>query len=63
MYDAVEILTRPRRVGGAKLVIDQKIIAREKRLLSVRVTIALINSAGRPRRLPGTVAERFGVAR
>ncbi len=63
MDDVVEIHTRPHRVGGAKLVLDQDIRAGERLLLRARVTVAVINSAGRPRRLPATVAERFGVER
>lgn len=63
MDDLVEIRTRPQRVGGAKLVLDQEISVGERLLMRARVTIAVINSAGRPRRLPGAVAERFGVER
>ncbi len=63
MDDLVEIRTWPQRVGGAKLVLDQEISVGERLLMRARVTIAVINSAGRPRRLPGAVADRFGVDR
>ncbi len=63
MDDLVEIRTRPQRVGGAKLVLDQEISVGERLLMGARVTIAVINSSGRPRRLPGSVAVRFGVER
>lgn len=62
MDDVVEIVTRPRRVGGAKLVLDQEINADGRLLVGARVTVAVINALGRPRRLPSSVAARFGLA-
>lgn len=62
MDDLVEITTRPRRVGGAKLVLDQEIDVLGKRLLDARVTIAVVNASGRPRRLPPSIAAKLGIA-
>ncbi len=62
MDDIIEIITTPRRVGGAKLVLEQEIVTGDRRLVGARVTVAVINGQGRPRRLPRSVAERFGIA-
>lgn len=59
MDDIVEITTTPHRVGGAKLVLDQTIKCGALLLIQARVTIAVLNSKGRPRRLPGDIAKRF----
>ena len=61
MDDIITIETQPHRVGGAKLILDQSISCGDRRLIEARVTIAVINRHGRPRRLPGDLAERFGV--
>lgn len=61
MDDVVEIRTTPHRVGGAKLVLDQTIECNGSLLIQARVTIAVINAGGRPRRLPPDVGMRFGL--
>lgn len=62
MDDVVEIRTMPHRVSGAKLVLDQTIECNGSPLIQARVTIAVINARGRPRRLPSDVATRFGLS-
>jgi acyl-CoA thioester hydrolase len=59
MDDIIEISTSPHHVGGAKLVFDQQIHSQDVLLVSGRVTIAVINAEGRPRRLPQAVADLF----
>ncbi|MCR9136283.1 MAG: tol-pal system-associated acyl-CoA thioesterase [Alphaproteobacteria bacterium] len=59
MDDVVEISTTSYRVGGAKLVLDQTIESGGLLLIQARVTIAVVNGRGRPRRLPDDVSARF----
>lgn len=59
MDDIVTVLTRTEKAGGAKMVLAQQILRGETLLISARVTIAVINAKGRPRRLPDGLAERF----
>lgn len=59
MDDIVTVLTRTEKAGGAKMVLAQQILRGETLLISARVTIAVINASGRPRRLPDGLAERF----
>ena len=59
MDDIVTILTRTEKAGGAKMVLAQQILRGETLLISARVTIAVINAKGRPRRLPDGLAEQF----
>ena len=59
MDDIVTVLTRTEKAGGAKMVLAQQILRGETLLISARVTIAVINANGRPRRLPDGLAERF----
>lgn len=61
MDDVVEINTTPHRVSGAKLVLDQTIGRGALPLIQARVTIAVVNAQGRPRRLPSEVGMRFGL--
>ncbi len=61
MDDVVEIGTVPHRVSGAKLVLDQTIERDAALLIQARVTIAVVNALGRPRRLPADIGMRFGL--
>jgi len=60
MDDIVDVVTEPHRVGGAKLLLDQEIHANDLLLVRARVTVAVVNARGRPRRLPQAVAALFG---
>ena len=60
MDDVLTILTRTEKAGGAKLVLAQEIRVGERLLIVARVTIAVVNRVGRPRRLPADLAEKFG---
>ena len=59
MDDILTILTSTEKAGGAKMVLDQEIRRGDQLLISARVIIAVINAAGRPRRLPEALAARF----
>ncbi|MCB1445914.1 MAG: tol-pal system-associated acyl-CoA thioesterase [Rhizobiaceae bacterium] len=60
MDDVLTILTRSEKAAGAKLVLDQEVRMGERRLILARVTVAVVNRAGRPRRLPTELAAKFG---
>ena len=59
MDDILTVLTSTQKAGGAKMILNQDIRRGEQLLISARVIIAVINSAGRPRRLPEDLAARF----
>jgi len=60
MDDVVTIHTRSEKAAGAKLVLAQEVRVGERLLIAARVTVAVVNRAGRPRRLPADLAEKFG---
>lgn len=59
MDDVLTILTRSEKAAGAKLVLMQEVRAGERLLIAARVTVAVVNRAGRPRRLPPELAAKF----
>lgn len=59
MDDVLEILTTTVKAGGAKMVLEQEIRRGEQLLIAAKVTIAVVNRLGRPRRLPETLAAQF----
>lgn len=59
MDDILTIQTATEKAGGAKMILNQEIRRGEHLLIAARVIIAVINSAGRPRRLPEGLAARF----
>ena len=59
MDDILTILTSTEKAGGAKMILNQEIRRGEQVLIAARVIIAVINAAGRPRRLPEALAARF----
>ena len=59
MDDILTIQTSTEKAGGAKMILNQEIRRGEQLLIAARVIIAVINSAGRPRRLPEALAARF----
>lgn len=50
--DLVQVSTEVAHVSGARIVLDQKISLEGVVLVQAKVIIAVINEAGRPRRLP-----------
>jgi acyl-CoA thioester hydrolase len=59
MDDILTIRTVTEKAGGAKMVLSQEIRRGETVLILAKVVIAVINKAGRPRRLPETIADKF----
>jgi len=59
MDDVLTVNTSTEKAGGAKMVLNQEIRRGETLLIAAKVTIAVINRNGRPRRLPDTVAKKF----
>ncbi|MDQ0457057.1 tol-pal system-associated acyl-CoA thioesterase [Rhizobium paknamense] len=59
MDDILTIETLTEKAGGAKMVLRQTISTADRRLIEAKVTIAVVNRLGRPRRLPETLAEKF----
>src|SRR5688500_17594809 len=58
--DVLLVRTRPHAVGGARIVLDQRVVRQGACLASARVTVALIGPAGRPLRLPLQIRSAFG---
>ncbi len=59
MDDVLTVNTSTEKAGGAKMVLNQEIRRGETLLIVAKVTIAVINRSGRPRRLPDSVAKKF----
>ncbi len=59
MDDVLTVNTSTEKAGGAKMVLNQEIRRGETLLILAKVTIAVINRSGRPRRLPDSVAKKF----
>lgn len=60
--DVVEVVTRPREIRGARIVLDQFIRRGAERLVEAVVTVVLVSRDGRPCRIPDSLAERFAAA-
>jgi len=59
MDNVLTIETVTEKAGGAKMVLNQKILRGETLLIAAKVIIAVVNSSGRPRRLPEALAKSF----
>jgi len=57
--DIVEVATRLTEVAGARIVLRQTLTCGGRRLTEAEVTVALVNAAGRPRRLPAEMRRRL----
>lgn len=57
--DLLELRTRYRRHGGARILMAQEIRRAGALVAEAEITAAAIDAAGRPRRLPGDVSERL----
>ena len=57
--DVLSVETRTRLLGGARIVLDQRIVKGEALLLTAKVKVAVISPQGRPRRMPAEVAARL----
>ena len=54
--DLLEVETRFREMGGARMELDQKVLRAGETLFSAEVTVALVDAAGRPKRFPKDMA-------
>lgn len=59
MDDIVTVVTVTEKAGGAKMILQQEIRRDEQILIAAKVVIAVVNRAGRPRRLPDALARQF----
>jgi acyl-CoA thioester hydrolase len=57
--DLLEVHTRFRDMAGARVEIGQEVMLNGNTLFKADVTVALVDAAGRPKRLPQSMAERF----
>lgn len=60
--DVVEVVTRPKEIRGARIILSQKVRRGAELLVDATVTVVLVNRAGRPCRIPDALAERFAAA-
>ena len=60
--DVVEVVTRPKEVRGARIILSQQVRRGSEPLVDATVTVVLVNRAGRPCRIPDSLAERFAAA-
>lgn len=59
--DVLEVVTACVEARGARIVLEQSVRRSATVLVGARVTAAMINAAGRPRRLPADISARLGV--
>ena len=57
--DLLEVHTRFRDMGGARVELGQEVMLNGHTLFKADVTVALVDGRGRPKRLPESMAERF----
>jgi acyl-CoA thioester hydrolase len=60
--DIVEVVTRPKEIRGARILLDQSIRRGGTLLVEAVVTVVLVNRDGRACRIPDLLAERFAAA-
>lgn len=53
--DIVTVTTSTRQLGGARILLDQKILRGEELLIEANVTVAVISPEGKPMRMPPRV--------
>lgn len=58
--DVLVVETRTALVGGARVVLDQRILCEDAVLVEAKVKVAVISPEGRPRRMPQAVSDRLG---
>lgn len=59
MDNVLSIETATEKAGGAKMILNQKIMRDDTLIIAAKVIIAVVNASGRPRRLPETLARAF----
>jgi acyl-CoA thioester hydrolase len=61
--DVLEVLTRMADISGARIVLHQAVMLEGTVLVEAKVTVALVNRAGRARRLPEDLRRRLVATR
>lgn len=59
LENVIEVETKLGRLGGAGLELDQTVFRGKDRLASARVSLACVDRAGRPKRLPAALKAAF----
>jgi acyl-CoA thioester hydrolase len=59
--DLLTVETRPLSLGGARLVLSQRVRRGELALFAAEVTLVALTAEGRPARLPADVRRALGV--
>ena len=59
--DVIAIETRPVAMAGARFELSQRVLRGDEVLFTAVVTVALIDGAGRPKRMPPDMAAKFQV--
>ncbi|MFO1185291.1 MAG: YbgC/FadM family acyl-CoA thioesterase [Bauldia sp.] len=57
--DLLEVVTTPGAVQGARCLLSQEVRRGAVTLVQANVTVALVNAAGRPRRIPLALRDRL----
>ncbi len=57
--DLLTVTTELKELGGARLVLEQRLMRDIDMILTGRVTVAAISSDGRPMRIPSDIRKRF----
>ena len=57
--DLLEVHTRFIEMGGARIELGQEVMLNGNTVFKADVTVVLVDSRGRPKRLPETMADRF----
>lgn len=55
--DMLTILTQPRAIGGARIVLRQDVLRESECVFTADVTLVLLTASGRPTRLPADLAK------
>ena len=58
--DLLEVTTRTREIGGARVVMEQELKRGEETIATALVTVVCIGADGRPHRVPGDIRTMFG---
>lgn len=58
--DLVEIRTEVAEITGARIGLRQRVMREEETIVSADVTVVLVDTAGRPKRLPAAIRQLLG---
>jgi acyl-CoA thioester hydrolase len=61
--DIVDVVTKVAEMTGARVVLDQSLRRGDEALVEARVTVALVDRSGRPRRFPDKIREALSFGR